>query len=91
MLNVEAKFSSELDRGFVPAVLWNRAFAEAVASRPRARDLSLVLRRDDDPERGCARGSNLGRKMRLLMPDEKEKRTGQAMAAASLPKIATHL
>ena len=49
MLNVQPQFRPSLDREFLPAVLWNRAFAELVASDPKARDFALVFRRNDAP------------------------------------------
>lgn len=49
MLRVQPKFLPQLDREFLPAVLWNSAFADAVATDPHAREFGLVLRRGDLP------------------------------------------
>ncbi|MBI5769437.1 MAG: ROK family protein [Verrucomicrobia bacterium] len=46
-LNVSPKLKPQLDPGFVPAVLWNRAYRELVARDPGARPLGLALVRAD--------------------------------------------
>ena len=48
MLSVHPQFRPQLDPDFLPAVLWNRAFATAVETDPRARDFALVLRRESE-------------------------------------------
>jgi len=47
MLTTHAKITPVLDPGFVPAVLWNRAFEEKVASDPGAHDVIIALGRKD--------------------------------------------
>ena len=47
MITVTPKVSPVLDPGFVPAVLWNRAFEAKAASDPDAHDLLLALTRKD--------------------------------------------
>src|SRR6476620_7418719 len=46
-LTVSPQFSPALDPGFVPAVLWNRAYAAKVAKDASARNLDLALVRTD--------------------------------------------
>ena len=46
-LPVIPKILPPLDPGFLPAALWNRAYAELVAKDPGARPLGLALVRDD--------------------------------------------
>ena len=46
-LTVSPQFSPVLDPGFVPAVLWNRAYAAEVAKDSAARRLDLALIRAD--------------------------------------------
>lgn len=43
MLTVEKKFTPELAPGFLPAVLWHRAYGERVAATPGRRAVALVL------------------------------------------------
>ncbi|MCQ2380240.1 MAG: hypothetical protein MJ025_04885, partial [Victivallaceae bacterium] len=45
MLNIDCKVKPELDPGFVPAVLWNRRFAELAAADKGARRVALTLER----------------------------------------------
>ncbi len=47
VLAVSPKLTPVLDPGFVPAVLWNRAYRELVAHDPGARPFALALVRDD--------------------------------------------
>ena len=47
MLTVLPSLCPELDAGFVPAVLWNRAYRALVATDPGARPLTLTLARPD--------------------------------------------
>lgn len=46
-MNIEAKIKPVLDPGFVPAVLWNRAYREKVANAADAVDLVIALTRKD--------------------------------------------
>lgn len=46
-LSLHPKFVPVLDPGFVPAVLWNRAFADKVKADSGARALDLALVRED--------------------------------------------
>ncbi|HPA80292.1 MAG TPA: hypothetical protein PLS95_05705 [Thermoanaerobaculales bacterium] len=46
-LTVEVRHQPVLDPGFVPAVLWERAFAERVAADPRSAPVVLCVRRRD--------------------------------------------
>lgn len=47
MITVTPKIAPVLDLGFVPAVLWNRAFEEKAANDPGAHDLHIALARKD--------------------------------------------
>lgn len=47
MITTQAKITPVLDPGFVPAVLWNRAFEEKVATDPDAHDVEIALGRTD--------------------------------------------
>jgi predicted NBD/HSP70 family sugar kinase len=47
MITTHAKITPVLDPGFVPAVLWNRAFEQKTASDPGAHDLHIALARKD--------------------------------------------
>ncbi len=47
MITIHAKITPVLDPGFVPAVLWNRAFEQKAAADPGAHDLHLALARKD--------------------------------------------
>lgn len=47
MITTQAKVTPALDPGFVPAVLWNRAFEEKAAADPGAHDLHIALGRKD--------------------------------------------
>lgn len=46
-LPIAPAFRPVLDPGFVPAVLWNRAYRAKVAADPAARDIELALTRHD--------------------------------------------
>ncbi|TAN36498.1 MAG: ROK family protein [Verrucomicrobia bacterium] len=46
-LNVPKKIQPILDRSFLPAVLWNRAYAACVTAEPRSLPLVLALQRPD--------------------------------------------
>lgn len=46
-MNIEPKIKPVLDPGFVPAVLWNRAYKAQVASDAGSHDLSIALTRQD--------------------------------------------
>ena len=75
-LPVEVGTPPELDPGFLPAVLWNRAFREAVRAEPDSADLHLALARPDGtvfrrstrvlPERGAGPELNRLHVERLL-------------------------
>ena len=47
MLKICPQFTPELDPGFVPAVMWNRAYRELVATVPGRRAIGLALVRAD--------------------------------------------
>lgn len=47
MITTQAKITPVLDPGFVPAVLWNRAFEEKVSQDAGAHDLHIALARLD--------------------------------------------
>ena len=47
MIQTHAKITPALDPGFVPAVLWNRAFEEKASNDPGAHDLHIALGRKD--------------------------------------------
>jgi hypothetical protein len=47
MITTHAKITPVLDPGFVPAVLWNRAFEKKTATDPGAHDLHIALTRKD--------------------------------------------
>lgn len=47
MITTQAKITPVLDPGFVPAVLWNRAFEEKVAADSGAHDVEVALARLD--------------------------------------------
>lgn len=71
------------DPDFHPAVLWNQRYREAVAGHPGSRDLHLArageILREVFPE--------FADRITLATPDEKMKRHGQTVAAASLPVV----
>lgn len=46
-MKISPKLTPKLDPGFVPAALWNRAYAESVASTPESRNVTLAIRRPD--------------------------------------------
>lgn len=46
-MNIQAEITPVLDPGFVPAVLWNRAYREKVAAHPDSQDLGIALARLD--------------------------------------------
>lgn len=46
-MNVDPKIKPVLDPGFVPAVLWNRAYKAKVAADPASHDLTIALTRKD--------------------------------------------
>lgn len=46
-MNISPKITPVLDPGFVPAVLWNRAYQQKVASTPGSRDIAVALTRND--------------------------------------------
>ncbi|WOO40904.1 ROK family protein [Rubellicoccus peritrichatus] len=46
-MKISPQFTPKLDPGFVPAALWNRAYAKAVARTPDSRDVTLAIRRPD--------------------------------------------
>ena len=46
-MNVEPKIKPILDPGFIPAVLWNKAYQEKVAQDPHAIDITIALTRAD--------------------------------------------
>lgn len=46
-MNIQAKISPVLDPGFVPAVLWNRAFEEKAAADSGAHEVKIALGRTD--------------------------------------------
>lgn len=46
-MNISAKVTPVLDEGFVPAVLWNRAFEAKVAEDAGAHDLAIAIGRTD--------------------------------------------
>lgn len=46
-MKIAPKISPVLDPGFVPAVLWNRAFRAKAEADPNARELAMALTRDD--------------------------------------------
>jgi predicted NBD/HSP70 family sugar kinase len=46
-LTVSPQFKPVLDPGFVPAILWNRAYAAEVAKDPAARTLDIALARHE--------------------------------------------
>lgn len=45
MISVTPAIRPELDAGFVPAVLWNQAYQQAVAGNPGSRDLKIAIER----------------------------------------------
>ncbi|MEN9361528.1 MAG: hypothetical protein RL095_3063 [Verrucomicrobiota bacterium] len=47
LLKIKAKFTPEIDPGFVPAPLWNKAYRELAASTPGAAPLAIGLSRPD--------------------------------------------
>ena len=50
-MEIEAKLKPELDAGFVPAVLWNRAYRKRVEESEGARDVAIALVR---PDKSCS-------------------------------------
>jgi len=46
--NIDVKIKAELDPGFVPAVLWNKAYKQLVAAGSECIDVVLALLRPDD-------------------------------------------
>jgi len=75
-LVVESKHRPVLDPDFVPAVLWNRAFEEWVEIDPQS---TPVVVTEEFPE--------FADHLEMTTSDEKFKRYGQAIAAASLPSL----
>jgi len=47
-MNVDTKIKAELDPGFVPAALWNKAYKQLVVEESESIDMSLALFRPDD-------------------------------------------
>ncbi len=46
-MNIQPKFTPELDPGFIAPVLWNKAFEDKVAATPGSHDLDIALTRLD--------------------------------------------
>jgi predicted NBD/HSP70 family sugar kinase len=46
-ISVQAAVTPVLDPGFIPSVLWNRAFRECCAKNPDSRDLAVAISRPD--------------------------------------------
>ncbi len=46
-MNIQPKFTPELDPGFIAPVLWNKAFEDKVAATPGSHDVDIALTRLD--------------------------------------------
>ncbi len=46
-MNIQTKFTPDLDPGFIAPVLWNKAFEEKVAATPGSHDVDIALTRLD--------------------------------------------
>jgi predicted NBD/HSP70 family sugar kinase len=62
MLTIVPRLRPPLDPGFLPAVLWNRAYCALVESDPGARTVGLGLRRRD--------GTTFAHETRVLPPED---------------------
>ena len=80
-MNVDLKIKPVLDPKFIPAVLWNKKFRKKVTAEGGNLILSTAEKvlKVEFPE--------LAGKIKFRTPDEKNKRHGQAVAAAGLPEI----
>ena len=100
MLPVVPRIRPKLDPDFVPAVLWNRAYAALVATDPSARSLSIALMRPDG--RGSVHASRIlsaGHPQASLTLRYAERllkfllwqKGGSAVRVTGAPEVAAHL
>ena len=66
MITVQPKVTPVLDPGFVPAVLWNRAYEKKAASNPNSQDIHIALGRKD---------GTVFRRSLLILPNQEENMT----------------